>query len=61
MTLTDNKEYITRYNAANSVYWGEDDIRYSDYDIWHKQNIDIHSLITSNDLIDVLYDEINRE
>jgi hypothetical protein len=57
MRLIGNKEHISYVK----IYSKEDNIRYSNINIWHEQDIYTISLITSNYLIGNIYNEINRE
>jgi hypothetical protein len=61
MRLTGNKKDISYGNISKRIYWKEDNIRYSDINIWTKQYMLIHSLIQSDYLIHDIYNDINRE
>jgi hypothetical protein len=61
MRLTGNKEGISHNKVVNVIYWKEDNIRNSDINIWDKQDIDIHTVTTSNYLTYNIYHDINRE
>jgi hypothetical protein len=61
MRLIDNKKDISYNKVRNRIYWKLFNSRRSDDNIWDKQDMDIHRLITSNNLMDSIHDEINRE
>jgi hypothetical protein len=60
MRLKDNKEDIIDNKVIDRLYWEEKNISVSDWSIWDNQKIDIRRLITSNNLILSIYNEINR-
>jgi hypothetical protein len=61
MRLIDNKKYITNDNISDKLYWGLASPRISYYSIFDGQGIDLHLLLHSNNLIEDLYNDINRE
>jgi hypothetical protein len=61
MRLIGNKEYISYDNITDRIYLKEKNTRNSDINIWNRQAIWIRGLITSNDLIHNIRNDINRE
>jgi hypothetical protein len=61
MRLLDNKRGITFDKVSNMIYWAEDNIMKSYKHILDKQEIYTYQLITSNNVIENIYDEVNRE
>jgi hypothetical protein len=63
MILTENKIDISHhiiYNIRNRIFWELDNSRSSYWTIVEFQGIDLHRLMHSNNLLDNIYDEINR-
>ena len=60
MKLTNNKTGIIRIKIINRVYWEESNIRNSHLEIGYNQPIWVSGLITSNNLILNIHDEIRR-
>jgi hypothetical protein len=61
MILIGNKVDIIGNKISNRIYWEEDNIRESNWDIWNKQDMNILRLIESNYLISNIHNDINRE
>ena len=61
MILGKNKIGIIDNKILNRVYWKEMNIRYSNNNILYSQPIWVYELITSNNLIRVILNEINRQ
>ena len=59
MKLIDNKRGTIENRVWGNIYWKEKNVRYSNKNTLYKQEIGIDEL-TSNYLIDNIYNEINR-
>jgi hypothetical protein len=55
MRLIDNKKDISYGNITKRIYWKEKNVLKSSW------KVNTRSLITSNTLIDNIYNDINRE
>jgi hypothetical protein len=60
MRLIGNKLLKTN-NVRDRIYWKERNIKMPSMRIWYKQDIHTRRLITSNNLMQRIYNEINRE
>lgn len=54
-----NKEDIIENKVFDVMYWGEEDMRRSDWRILNKQDIWVRETVTSTALTRGIYDEIN--
>jgi hypothetical protein len=58
MRLIGNKIDVINDKVMDNIHWKEDNIRYSNNNIWFIQKMNIRILTNSNYLIDNIYNEV---